>query len=339
MAKNPPQWNARKLEIKKLEAILREATTVLDTSDFRAEESARLLTSDIQNTCKGVSPPPSGSRRKLVYWWSPEIGCLRKSANHLRRVYQRKKKRFGPQSCAEEETSAKEAKLTLVKAIKAAKDEKWRRLCDQVEHDPWGMPYRLVMGRLAKPSPIPGINIPGRVESIVSELFPSHPKRPADVWPSSSTQEAENAAIQLEEIKTADRSLKSNTAPGPDGITNEVLKCYIRHKPDSLIKVYNKCVSEGHFPSQWKSARLVLLKKGDKPLDQPSSYRPLCILVCLGKLLEKILDTRLRNYLDQNNGLDERHFGFHKGKSTTDAVHTLRAISEANIIIMFVCNS
>lgn len=155
----------------------------------------------------------------------------------------------------------------LVKAIKAAKDEKWRKLCDQVEHVPWGMPYRLVMGKLTKPSPIPGINIPGRVESIVRELFPTHQKRPDDVWPSSITQEAKNAGIQLEEIKTSARSLKSNTAPGPDGITNDVIKCYTRCKPDFLLKVYNNCLSEGHFPAQWKSARLVLLKKGDKPLD------------------------------------------------------------------------
>jgi hypothetical protein len=119
-------------------------------------------------------------------------------------------------------------------------------------------------------------------------------------------------------MKTAARSLKSNTAPGPDGITNDVLKCYIRRKPDILVKVYNKCLKEGHFPTAWKTSRLVLIKKGDKKLDKPSSYRPLCILDCLGKLLEKIID----NLLDSNNGLDERQFGFYKDQSTTDAVHT-----------------
>jgi len=72
------------------------------------------------------------------------------------------------------------------------------------------------------------------------------------------------------------------------------------------------------------------LKKGDKPLDQPSSYRPLCILDCPGKLLEKIIDNRLRNFLELNNGLDDRQFGFRKGRSATDAVHTLRGIVEAN---------
>jgi len=81
------------------------------------------------------------------------------------------------------------------------------------------MPYKLVRGKQAKPSPIPGSNRPGRAETIVRELFPTHQKRPKDEWPASSNQEAINAAIQLDEIKSAARSLRSNTAPGPDGIT------------------------------------------------------------------------------------------------------------------------
>lgn len=192
------------------------------------------------------------------------------------------------------------------------------------------MPYKLVMGKLTKPPTISGINTPGRVKTIVRELFPTHQKRPKDDWPTSSTQKANNAPTQLEEIKTAARSLRSNTVPGPDGITNDVLKCYILCKPDLLSKIYKKCLSEGHFPMTWKSGRLILLKKGDKLLDQPTSYRPLCILDCPVKLLKKIIDHRLRNFLEVNNGLDERQFGFRKGRSTTNAIHTLRSIVEDN---------
>lgn len=50
----------------------------------------------------------------------------------------------------------------------------------------------------------------------------------------------------------------------------------------------------------------------------------LCLLDCLGKLFEKILDTRLRDYLKESGGLDDRQFGFRKGRSTTDALNALR---------------
>lgn len=75
---------------------------------------------------------------------------------------------------------------------------------------------------------------------------------------------------------------------------------------------------------------MVLLRKGDKPLDVPSSYRPLCILDTPGKLLEKMINNRLRKYLEDNNCIDRRQFCFQKGRSTTDVVHTLIDIAETN---------
>lgn len=134
----------------------------------------------------------------------------------------------------------------------------------------------------------------------------------------------------IRRTQTAANNLNKNAAPGPDGIINDNLQSFVRYQPDLLLKVFNKCLTEGHFPEIWKKARLVILRKGDKPLSEPSSYRPLCILDCSGKLFEKIIDNRLRAFLEENKCLDSRQFGFRKGRSTTDAVHTLRGIVEAN---------
>jgi len=46
---------------------------------------------------------------------------LRKEANHLRRVHQRKKKKFGIDASASEAEAAKSAKAALFKGIKEAK--------------------------------------------------------------------------------------------------------------------------------------------------------------------------------------------------------------------------
>jgi len=79
-----------------------------------------------------------------------------------------------------------------------------------------------------------------------------------------------------------------------------VVKSIVARNPEVLIRVFNTCLSSGVFPKTWKNARLVLIRKGDKPLDASSSYRPLCLLDCLGKLLEKVLDNRLREFLDDS---------------------------------------
>lgn len=245
-------------------------------------------------------------------------------------MYQRKLKRSGPDSCLSEKAEAKTAKLNLVKLIRTAKDDMWKRLCDEVEKDPWGRPYKMVMGKLSRPPPIPELNTPGRIDKIVRELFPQHQLSRRNKPTPICSQEAKEIAINTDELVTATKTLKKNTAPGPDGITNDVLKCFAKRQPDLLLKIYNKCLTEGHFPIIWKRARLVLLRKGDKPLDTPSSYRPLCMLDCPGKLFEKILDNRLRTFLEENNCLSQRQFGFRKGRSTTDAVHILRNIVETN---------
>jgi len=107
--------------------------------------------------------------------------------------------------------------------------------------------------------------------------------------------------LKMEELKNATRTLKKNSTLGPDGILNEVQQCLAKCKPKLLLNTYNKCLTEGNFPEIWKKKRLVLLKKGINPLNDSSPNRPLCMLDCTGKLFEKILDNRLRSFLEDNN--------------------------------------
>jgi len=107
-----------------------------------------------------------------------------------------------------------------------------------------------------------------------------------------------------------------------DGINNEVLKVIVKRQPETLLKIYNKCLEEGRFPKAWKRARLVLIKKGDKPPLEPTSYRPLCLIDCTGKLFEKIVDNRIREIMESDTpcGLSGNQFGFRSKRSTTDAL-------------------
>jgi len=71
----------------------------------------------------------------------------------------------------------------------------------------------------------------------------------------------------------------------------------------------------------WKTAKLVLVPKSNKPLDQPSSYRPICLLNTMGKFFERIIKCRLESYLEGSAGLNNRQYGFRRGKSTVDAIY------------------
>lgn len=67
-------------------------------------------------------------------------------------------------------------------------------------------------------------------------------------------------------------------------------------------------------------------KKRRKTTENPSSYRSLCMLNITGKLLEKIIDNRLREYMEETDGFTHSQYGFRQGKSTIDALSKLNDI-------------
>jgi len=79
----------------------------------------------------------------------------------------------------------------------------------------------------------------------------------------------------------------------------------------------------------WKTAKLVLVRKNGKPLSEPSTYRPLCMINTAGKLLEKIVEARIRDFLEKHELLSSNQYGFRKGRSTIDAILKLKEIVDS----------
>lgn len=126
--------------------------------------------------------------------------------------------------------------------------------------------------------------------------------------------------ISEEELLKACSRIGDSKASGPDGIPNVALKAAIRCRPDVFLRTYNACLAEGTFPRQWKRQKLVLLPKGNKPPDDPSSYRPICLLDSVGKVLERIIYNRAENFTEGAQGLSPDQYGFRKARSTVDAI-------------------
>lgn len=74
------------------------------------------------------------------------------------------------------------------------------------------------------------------------------------------------------------------------------------------------------FPVEWKRARLVLIKKPGRSVEEPAAYRPICLLNAGGKLFERLLLSRLEEEIVASGGLADSQYGFRQGKSTIDAV-------------------
>ena len=68
---------------------------------------------------------------------------------------------------------------------------------------------------------------------------------------------------------------------------------------------------------------MVLLRKGNKPLGDALSYRPICLLDTMAKLLEEMILQRLQGHMVRENGRSENQFGFRKGRCTVDAIQAV----------------
>lgn len=81
----------------------------------------------------------------------------------------------------------------------------------------------------------------------------------------SSGQEEAIRPIMMEELLSACRKVGNNKHPGLDGLPNIALKHAIPAHSEVFVDLYNSCLEEGIFPTNWKKQRLALLSKGSKP--------------------------------------------------------------------------
>lgn len=122
-----------------------------------------------------------------------------------------------------------------------------------------------------------------------------------------------------EELYKALKTLKPNKSAGFDEINVNVVLQVIELIFKPLKFIYNLSLQCGIFPQNLKIAKVIpLYKKGDRT--EVSNYRPISILPCFSKILERIIYNRLYSYIETHDLLDDRQFGFQAKHSTDHAL-------------------
>ena len=102
------------------------------------------------------------------------------------------------------------------------------------------------------------------------------------------------------EVESLLRRINTNKSSGPDGIGNWVLKHCAKSLSFRYLKLFDKSLETGIFPSQWKQANVCPVFKKDNKSDK-TNYRPSSLLSSSSKILEKIVYKRLYECLMDNN--------------------------------------
>ncbi|GJE96989.1 hypothetical protein PsYK624_131990 [Phanerochaete sordida] len=154
------------------------------------------------------------------------------------------------------------------------------------------------------------------------------------------------ASFSRTQIIEALQDASNFSAPGPDQVSWFWLKQIVTDdnaKEDDdgntvreaipvlaiLSALFEACVRWGTFPRPFKESRTVVIPKpGKADYTVPKAYRPIVLLNCLGKLLEKILARQMQAMAQAAGVMHPGQFGGTMQHSTTDAgiclVHNIK---------------
>ena len=113
--------------------------------------------------------------------------------------------------------------------------------------------------------------------------------------------------------------MKSKKSSGYDEISSDVIKHISPLIFDPLKYIFNLSLEKGIFPDQLKIAKVTpLFKKADNA--SMDNYRPISVLTCFSKILERIIYNRFYTFFIENAILYEKQFSFQKQHSTEHAI-------------------
>ena len=102
-------------------------------------------------------------------------------------------------------------------------------------------------------------------------------------------------AITRQELVDALRYIKCHRACGPDDVYNEALLQLPRAARTALLRTFNWSLARGIVPREWKRGTIVPFLKPGKPAGKLESYRPITLTSTIAKLMERIIQGRLRH--------------------------------------------
>ena len=124
--------------------------------------------------------------------------------------------------------------------------------------------------------------------------------------------------ISHEELESGSKNLKAGKGTGIDTVRNEMVIPLVQAYPDLVLRAFNDILIE-YKPlcKDWLHSLITAIhKKGAK--EDPSNYRRISLMSCLGKLFLTIINNRLTTYSLENGLLSPGQLGFVKGNRTSD---------------------
>ena len=153
------------------------------------------------------------------------------------------------------------------------------------------------------------------LQTNIQRTYPNHQADPTKF----NNENPLTSRINVNEIKGIIKAMKKS-CPGESGINKTILKNLPESSLVKLKDIFDSTISAGYFPDKFKSSIIRLIPKHGKSPLIATNYRPISLLEVPGKILERLINTRLRHHLETNNLHNPLQFGFRQCRGTTHAL-------------------
>jgi hypothetical protein len=155
-----------------------------------------------------------------------------------------------------------------------------------------------------------------------ADLF-AEVKPPPHVLPTPTINADTTFQVDYYKVSKLISNLNGKRSAGPDGISNYLIKRLSTTFVGRLTRVLRACLHLQYFPTPWKSAKIIpIFKKGES--SDPANYRPISLVNCFGKILERLVLENLQSEMQALNLLPVYQTGFRAKHSCLDAAAVFR---------------
>jgi hypothetical protein len=163
-------------------------------------------------------------------------------------------------------------------------------------------------------------------EILSQRFFPPSPREVNPHFSDDPPPRPPRALTQIDRgfIEPLLRKASNRSAPGISGHTWTLIKWAWDADADRITNLLKACLRAGYHPRLWKEAVVSVvpkLKRSDYTLAK--NFRPISLLECLGKLLEKVVAKLIYSDMSRYALIPTTQFGGRNASSTLDAGLTL----------------
>ena len=133
------------------------------------------------------------------------------------------------------------------------------------------------------------------------------------------------APTDKKEVMNIIENINTSKATGPHSIPPYILSQVNQYIAQPIADLVNMSFQQGNYIDALKISNTIPIFKGKGSELNVSNYRPISLLSNINKIFEKLMYTRVYNFLNKHNCIYKKQFGFRQNHST---IHALIDLTE-----------